>query len=97
MAFNMALALHHFDYESEVIIETDSSDFVSAGVLSQRDDEGVLQPVAYFSKKHPPAECNYDMYDKELMAMIMALEKWRAECEGAAYPRLLITDHENLE
>ena len=96
-AFTTAPALRHFDHEREVIIETDASDYVSAGVLSQRDDEGVLHPMAYFSKKHSPAECNYDIYDKELMAIIKALEEWRPECEGAAYPLQLITDHKNLE
>jgi len=96
-AFTTAPALRHFDHEREVIIETDASDYVSAGVLSQRDDEGVLHLVAYYSKKHLPAECNYDIYDKELMAIIKALEEWRPECEGAAYPLQLITDHNNLE
>jgi len=85
-AFTTAPALRHFDHEREVIIETDASDYVSAGVLSQGDDEGILHPVAYYSKKHSPAECNYDIYDKELMAIIKALEEWRPECEGAAYP-----------
>jgi hypothetical protein len=80
-----------------VIIETDAFDYVSAGVLSQRDDVGVLHPVAYFSKKHSPAECNYDIYDMELMAIIKALEEWRPECEGAVYPLQLITDPKNLE
>jgi len=96
-AFTTAPTLRHFDHESEVIIETDASDYVSAGVLSQRDDEGVLHPVAYYSKKHSPAECNYDIYDKELMAIIEVLEEWRPECEGTAYPLKLITDHKNLE
>jgi hypothetical protein len=96
-AFTTALAFRHFDHEREVIIETDASDYVSAGVLSQRDDEGILHPVAYYSKKHSPAECNYDIYDKELMAIIKALEEWRPECDGAAYPFKLITDHKNLE
>jgi hypothetical protein len=80
-----------------VIIETDVSDYVSAGVLSQRDGEGVLHPVAYYSKKHLPAGCNYDIYDKELMVIIKALEEWRPEYEGTAYPLQLITDHKNLE
>jgi ribonuclease HI len=96
-AVTTAPALRHFDHEWEVIIETDASDYVSAGVLSQWDNEGVLHPVAYYSKKHLPAECNYDIYDKELMAIIKALEDWRPECEGAAYPLQLITDHKNLE
>jgi len=47
-AFSTALALRHLDHEREVIIETDASDYVSAGVLSQLDNEGVLHPVAYF-------------------------------------------------
>jgi hypothetical protein len=63
-----------------VIIETDPSDYVSAGVLSQQDDEGVLHPVAYYSKKHSPAKCNYDIYDKELMEFFKALEEWRPKC-----------------
>jgi hypothetical protein len=95
--FTTAPTLRHFDHSREVIIETDASDYVSAGVLSQRDDEGVLHPVAFFSKKHSPAECNYDIYDKELMAIIKALEEWRPECEGAEHTLQLITDHKNLE
>jgi len=71
--FTTAPVLRHFDLDREVIIETDTSSYVSAGVLSQYDDDGVLHPVAYFSKKHSPAECNYIIYDKELMAIIMAL------------------------
>jgi len=57
----------------------------------------VLHPVAYFSRKHSPAECNYDLYNKKPMAIVKVLEEWRPECEGAAYPLKLITDHKNLE
>jgi hypothetical protein len=95
--FTTAPTLWHFDHSREVIIETDASDYVSAGVLSQRDDDGVLHPVAFLSKKHSPAECNYDIYDKELMAIIKALEEWRSEYEGAEHTLQLITDHKNLE
>jgi len=95
--FTTAPVLRHFDHDREVIIETDASGYVSAGVLSQYDDDGVLHQVAYFSKKHSPAKCNYDIYNKELMAIIKALEEWRPECEAAAYPLKLITDHKNLE
>jgi len=86
MTFTTAQVLRHLDYEKEVIIETDASDYVSAGVSSQCVHEGVSPPVAYSSKKHTPAECNYDIYDMELMAMIKALEEGRPEWEGAAYP-----------
>jgi hypothetical protein len=96
-AVTTAPALRHFDHEREVIIETDPSDYVSAGVLSQRDDEEVLHPVAYYSKKRSPAECHYDIFDTELMAILKALEQCRPECEGATYPLQLTTDHETLE
>jgi len=95
-AFKTAPVLRHFDRDREVNIETDASDYVSAGVLSQYDDNGVLHWVAYFSKKHSPAKCSYDIYDMKLLAMIKAFEEWRPECEGAAYPSKLITDHKNL-
>ena len=55
-AFTTAPVLRHFDHDSDVIIQTDASDYVSAGGLSQYDDDGVLHRVAYFSNKHSPAE-----------------------------------------
>jgi hypothetical protein len=68
--FTSAPILAHFDPDRDVIVEMDASDYVSASVLSQYDDDNVLHPVAYFSKKHSPAECNYEIYDKELMAIV---------------------------
>jgi hypothetical protein len=96
-ALTTAPALRHFDHERQVIIVTDASKYVSAGVLSQRDDDGVVHPVAYYLSKRMPAECNYEIYENEPMAIIKALEEWKLECEGAAYPLQLITDHKNLE
>jgi hypothetical protein len=58
---------------------------------------GVPHPVAYCRKKYSPAKCNYDIYDKELIASIKALEDWRPEREDATYPLQLITDHKNLK
>ena len=78
-------------------METDASDYVSAGVLSQYDDEGILHPVTFFSKKHTPAECNYEIYDKELMAIIRCFEEWRAHLEGSGFPIKVLSDHKNLE
>ena len=69
-AFTEAPVLAPFDWEKEVILETDASDYVSAGVLSQYGEDGILRPVAFFSKKHSVTECNYEIYDKELLAII---------------------------
>lgn len=60
-----------------IVLETDASDWASGGILSQYDDEGLLRPVAYFSSKHSSAGCNYEIYDKELLAIIKCLEEWR--------------------
>ena len=96
-AFTTAPVLRHFDHDREIIVETDASDFVSAGVLSQYDDDGILHPVAFFSKKHSPAECNYEIYDKELLAIVRSFEEWRPELEGALHPIQVLSDHKNLE
>ena len=88
--------LHHFDRTKQAILETDSSDFVNGGVLSQYDDNGVLHPVAFYSKNLTPAECNYQIYDKELLAIIKCLEHWRPELECTDIPVKIFTDHKGL-
>jgi len=96
-AFTSAPILGHFDYDREIIVETNASDYISAGILFQYDDDGVLRPVAFYSKKHSPAECNYEIYDKELMAIVRAFEEWRHHLEGSRHPIQVLSDHKNLE
>jgi len=96
-SFTAAPILRRFDHDRDIMVETDASDFMSAAVLSQYDDEGTLHPVAFFSKKHSPAECNYEIYDKELMAIVRAFEEWYAELQSVENPILVLTDHKNLE
>ena len=86
-----------FDPDKPSTVESDSSDCVTGEVLSQPDSQGVLHPVAYFFTRMAPAECNYNIYDKELLAIIRAFEEWRPELEGAAEQVQVITDHKNLE
>jgi RNase H-like domain found in reverse transcriptase len=68
--------VYNFDPDKETWVETDASDFVTAGVLSQIYGD-ILRPVAFFSKKMSPAECNYMIYDKELLAIIRSFGTWR--------------------
>ena len=70
---------------------------MSEGILSQYNENGVLHLIAYFFKKHNPAECNYEIYDKELMAIICIFEEWRSELEGSTYSINVIMNHKNLE
>ena len=59
--------------------------------------DGILHPVAFFSRKLTPAECNYEIYDKELLAIVNCLEQWRPELEGTELPIQILTDHKALE
>ena len=92
-----APVLKHFDRLKTVYMETDASDYVIGGVMSQKDDEGQLHPVAFYSKKMLPAEQNYAIYDKELLAIIRGFEEWRPELEGTDEPVQVFTDHKGLE
>jgi len=52
------------------IIEADLSNYVTRGILSQYNEDGVLYPIAYFLKWLSLAKCNYKIYNKELLAII---------------------------
>ena len=67
--------LLHFDTGKECTVETDASDYVSGAVFFLPDHEGILRPVAFMSQWHLPAECNYKLYDKKLMAIVCAFDE----------------------
>ena len=94
--FSTGPVLSPFSPERTTVVETDSSGYNIGGVLSQYDDEGWLHPCAYFSKKNSPAECNYQIYDKELLAVVRCLEAWDAELRSVEKFKV-VTDHKNLE
>ncbi|KAJ1591323.1 hypothetical protein NDA12_001126 [Ustilago hordei] len=67
-AFTSAGVLQHFDYHLPTRLETDASDFAIAGVLKQ-EHEGRWHPVAFYSRKMSSAKKNYEIHDKELLAV----------------------------
>jgi len=77
-AFVSAPMLLQFNPERETVVVTDSSGYCTGGVFYQYDDEGVLRPVAFFSKRNAPAEYNYEIHDKELLAIVKCLREWDA-------------------
>jgi hypothetical protein len=92
--------LKHYRPELQTMVETDASNGVLGGILSQQEPETKLwHPIAFFSKTMQPPELNYDIHDKEMLAIIRALEEWRAELEGlqAEHPFLIYSDHRALE
>jgi hypothetical protein len=78
------------------MIETDSSDGVIAGVLSQEHFDG-WRPVAFFSKTMAPAECNYEIHDKEMLAIVKSFKEWRVEAGSSESKIKVFTDHKALE
>uniref|UniRef100_A0A3B3HPI5 Gypsy retrotransposon integrase-like protein 1 n=1 Tax=Oryzias latipes TaxID=8090 RepID=A0A3B3HPI5_ORYLA len=84
------------DVTKQFIVEVDASDSGVGAVLSQREDTGKLKPCAFFSRKLSPAEQNYDVGNRELLAIKLALEEWRHWLEGAEKPFQVLTDHKNL-
>lgn len=96
-AFASAGILAHFDADLETWLETDASDFITAAVLSQMGPDDVLRPVAFLSHKMNPAECNYEIYDKELLAIVRAFEEWRFELAGTLDPVKVLSDHQALQ
>uniref|UniRef100_A0A3B3IPI7 Gypsy retrotransposon integrase-like protein 1 n=1 Tax=Oryzias latipes TaxID=8090 RepID=A0A3B3IPI7_ORYLA len=85
------------DPSRQFIVEVDASDTGVGAVLSQKEaSTDKLKPCAYFSRKLSPAERNYDVGNRELLAIKLALEEWRHWLEGAEQPFIVWTDHKNL-
>ena len=78
-------------------VEADSSEYATGAVLSQEGEDGKWHPIAFLSKSLNSVERNYDIHDKELLAIIRALEEWRHYLEGAKHKFDIWTDHRNLQ
>lgn len=85
------------DPKKQFIVEVDASDSRLGGVLSQWGKDNKVLSRAFFSKPLSPAERNYSVGDRELLAIKLALEEWRNWLEGASVPFIVWTDHCNLE
>ena len=94
--FQNAPVLHLPDVCRPFIVMTDVSLLASGGLLMQWDDNGDLHPCAYLSQTFSPAERNYDIYDRELLAVIHALDHWCHYLQGTQHPITLLTNHKNL-
>src|ERR1700720_4891884 len=97
MAFLSALLLTHWIPDTPIIIETDVSDYAIAAILSIALPDGEIHPVHFYSCTLTSPQLNYDIHDKELLAIFKAFQKWQHYLEGSRSPMDIITDHKNLE
>jgi RNase H-like domain found in reverse transcriptase len=96
-AFTLASILSHWVPNRPMAVETNTSDYALGTILSLFDDEGVLNPVAFHSQTFTGAKLNYDVHDKELLAIFEAFQHWRHYLEGSSSPIDVVTDHKNFE
>lgn len=96
--FTTAPILRHFDPNLPIILECDASDYAIAGIISQFDPvAGDIRPVAFHTRTMINAELNYDIYDKELLAIVEGFKEWRAYLEGSQHTIQVYSDHNNLQ
>ena len=87
----------HFNPEKPSYVDTDASDCAIGARLQQHDENNKLRLVACYARSMTPAEQNYDIHDKELLAIVVALKRWRVELEGAKHQVTILSDHHNLQ
>jgi hypothetical protein len=95
-AFTSSPILHTFDSQLDTVLETDASDYALGAILSQVV-EGQTRPVAYYSRSFTPPEMNYEIHDKELLAIVTAFKEFRQYLSGTSKLFTVLTDHKNLE
>ena len=96
--FTLAPILVHPDPERQFIVEVDASNTGVGAILSQcLAGDLKVHHCAFFSHILSPAERNYDIGNKELLAVKLVLEEWRQWLEGVQVPFQVWTDHKNLE
>ena len=94
--FISAPILCHFYPELDKIVETDACDYALGCILSQLHGKR-LHPVTFHSGKLSPAERNYHIHDKELLAILVAFMEWKHYLEGTEKPITVYTDHQNIQ
>lgn len=89
--------LVHPNPNKPYFLETNASGVAMGAILSQKQADRYLHPIAFMSESFNDAQRNYDTHDKELLAIICSLEHWHIFLEGTIEPITVYTDHRNLE
>ncbi len=78
-------------------LEVDASAFATGAILSQKDDRGKSRAIGFHSKTFTEAEQNYNIHDRELLAVVCGLDNWRHLLASSPHPIVILTDHKNLQ
>ena len=95
MVFTTAPVLQLFNWDLETRVETDASDYAIGACLSQKHEKN-WKPIAFYSRKMTAPELNYDVHDKELLAIVEAMSQWKIYLEGPKHEVTVFSDHKNL-
>src|SRR6266850_2752052 len=85
------------DLDKPFELEVDASAYAVGAILFQRDESKQRRDVGYFSKALNPAEQNYDIWDREFLAVVTELRFWRHLLVGSSHKVTVWTDHANLQ
>src|SRR5258706_3259686 len=77
-------------------LEFDASNFTTGAVLSQQQEDRLFHPIGFMLKSFSDTERNYQIHDKEMLAIMHALEEWRHLLKGSNQKFEIHTDHKNL-
>jgi hypothetical protein len=96
--FTLSLVLDMWQPDIEMRMEVDASALAMSGVISQKQmSDGLHHPIAFHLESLSKPECNYEIYDHKLLAIVQGLEDWRHYHIGLPEPFTIATDHRNLE
>jgi len=85
------------DIDKKMRMEVDASDYVTGEVLLMECEDKLWRPVMFLSISFNEMKRNYEIHDKEMLAIIRGLEAWRHLLEGAQFKFEIWTDYKNLE
>ena len=96
-AFTTALVLTHWILDTQIRVETDVPDYALAAILSIMTPSGELHPIAFHSWTFTSPKHNYNVHNKELLAIIEAFTHWRHYLKGSSTQIDVVTNHRNLQ
>ena len=79
------------------IVKANSSNYITRGILSQYNKDGVLYPIIYFLKWLNLVKYNYKIYNKELLAIIKYFKQWWPKLKGIKFLIKVFSDYKNLQ